>query len=122
MTMRVPGEPDRRGGARRSRSIGWVVVVLLGAFVGFARVHRGMHHVTDVVAGGVLGLCALAIAWRACGTSRPVALQPHGLPGEVLAAHLREQHPHDADERREHHGADHAGGRTTRDGAQERRP
>ncbi len=49
----------------RSRFVGaicWVVAVLATAVIGFARVYRGMHHPSDVLAGALLGLCALGVA------------------------------------------------------------
>jgi membrane-associated phospholipid phosphatase len=36
--------------------VAWVVAVVLPVLVGFARVYRGMHHVTDVLAGVLLGI------------------------------------------------------------------
>jgi undecaprenyl-diphosphatase len=42
--------------------VAWIVAVLLALTVAFARAYRGMHHVTDVVAGLALGAAALAIA------------------------------------------------------------
>jgi len=45
-----------------ARAIAWVVAVVLPAMVGFARVYRGMHHVTDVLAGALLGIGALVVA------------------------------------------------------------
>jgi membrane-associated phospholipid phosphatase len=37
----------------------WVVALTATVLVGFARVYRGMHHVTDVTAGAALGVGAL---------------------------------------------------------------
>jgi len=34
----------------------WPVMVLLGLLVAFARLHNGMHYLTDVVAGTILGV------------------------------------------------------------------
>ena len=47
----------------------WSVVALLALSVGFARVYRGMHHVSDVVAGALMGLACLAVAAVAARTS-----------------------------------------------------
>ena len=46
------------------RVVVWLVPVLLVAAVASARVYRGMHFLTDVVAGVVLGVLSLAIVWR----------------------------------------------------------
>lgn len=45
---------------RAVRTVAWIVAVLVSLTVAFARVYRGMHHVTDVVAGALLGVGALA--------------------------------------------------------------
>jgi membrane-associated phospholipid phosphatase len=42
------------------RVLVWVVAVVMTVNVAFARVYRGMHHVTDVSAGAILGIGALA--------------------------------------------------------------
>jgi membrane-associated phospholipid phosphatase len=48
---------------KRLLTIGvWCIVALLALTVGFARVYRGMHHVSDVVAGALMGLACLGIA------------------------------------------------------------
>lgn len=65
-----------RGNHRR---LGPLVAVSLvvPALVGGSRVYRGMHHLSDVVAGWVLGACCLALALQAvrsacsAGSSRP---------------------------------------------------
>jgi membrane-associated phospholipid phosphatase len=53
-------------GARiRSRTVGvlcWLLALLATAVIGFARVYRGMHHPSDVVAGALLGLATLGVA------------------------------------------------------------
>jgi membrane-associated phospholipid phosphatase len=47
---------------RVPRLAAFLAAAVLAVLVGFARVYRGMHHVTDVVAGAALGLGALAVA------------------------------------------------------------
>ena len=42
------------------RIVAWVLAVLVSVTVAFARTYRGMHHVTDVVVGALLGAGALA--------------------------------------------------------------
>jgi membrane-associated phospholipid phosphatase len=42
------------------RIVTWVVAVVVTLTVGFARTYRGMHHLTDVVCGAALGVCAIA--------------------------------------------------------------
>jgi len=42
------------------RVVVWVVAIVMTGTVAFARVYRGMHHVTDVSAGMLLGIGALA--------------------------------------------------------------
>jgi undecaprenyl-diphosphatase len=54
--------------------IAWTVAVLIPVLVGIARVYQGMHHVTDVVAGALLGLGSAATACVAVppsGDARP---------------------------------------------------
>ena len=50
----------RRTGRRQA----WLLL-LMPAAVAFARLYRGMHHPSDVVAGFILGACALVIAAHA---------------------------------------------------------
>jgi undecaprenyl-diphosphatase len=73
-------------GARvRSRLVGaicWIIAVLAAAVIGFARVYRGMHHPSDVVAGALLGLAALGVALVAVRT------------GRMAAAERRSEHTH----------------------------
>lgn len=47
----------------------WLVPFVFALIVGYARVYRGMHHFTDVVAGSILGVAALAIAVTATRAS-----------------------------------------------------
>ena len=60
------------------RVVAWALVLALATAVGTARVYRGMHHVTDVVFGLLMGAAALAITMLAVeltkrpGESRPV--------------------------------------------------
>ena len=47
---------------RFARAVAWVPVAVLPLLIAFARVYRGMHNPTDVLAGALLGLMALACA------------------------------------------------------------
>ena len=50
----------------RNAALRWVVVVLcllVPFLVGYARLYRGMHHVTDVSVGALNGLAAALLAW-----------------------------------------------------------
>lgn len=54
------------------RIILWSLAVAIPIFVAWSRLLRGMHHVTDVVAGGLMGVAALALtifAARAAGAA-----------------------------------------------------
>jgi undecaprenyl-diphosphatase len=42
--------------------LAWIVAVLFALMVAFARLYRGMHHVTDVIAGMSLGVAALGVS------------------------------------------------------------
>jgi undecaprenyl-diphosphatase len=44
---------------RLVRAAMWIIAVVVTVVVGFSRAYRGMHHVTDVVAGAALGIAAL---------------------------------------------------------------
>jgi undecaprenyl-diphosphatase len=44
---------------RAVRVAAWCVAVVIPVMIGFARVYRGMHHLTDVIAGALLGAGAL---------------------------------------------------------------
>lgn len=49
------------------------LLLLMPAAVAFARLYRGMHHPSDVVAGFLLGACSLAIAVHAVYAQRPLS-------------------------------------------------
>ncbi len=51
--------------ARLVGIISWIVAVLAATAIGLARVYRGMHHPSDVVAGALLGFAVLAVAFVA---------------------------------------------------------
>ncbi len=57
------------GRSRVTWIVGWVLVLLVTAAVGYARVYRGMHHTSDVVTGAIMGLGALAVAATATRAS-----------------------------------------------------
>lgn len=66
--------------SRWPRVVAWVFAIALPALVGFARVYRGMHHVTDVVAGALVGigavLTAVLVVLQEEGRPRPDELEP----------------------------------------------
>ncbi len=47
------------------------------AAVGFARVYRGMHHPTDVVAGALMGVAVLAVALVAVRAAKVASAPAH---------------------------------------------
>jgi undecaprenyl-diphosphatase len=54
------------------KTAGWTIILLLPIFVAWARMYRGMHHLTDSVAGVLLGIGALLVvifAARAAGAT-----------------------------------------------------
>jgi undecaprenyl-diphosphatase len=55
--------------SRLARALPWVLVLLITIAVGYARVYRGMHHVSDVVTGAIMGIGALLIAVTATRAS-----------------------------------------------------
>jgi len=55
--------------SRSARALPWVLVLLVTIAVGYARVYRGMHHVSDVVTGAIMGIGALLIAVTATRAS-----------------------------------------------------
>lgn len=69
------------GGRSRARSIVcWIIAVIATIAVGYARVYRGMHHVSDVTAGALMGLAALAVASAAVRAGKRPAESPHHRP------------------------------------------
>lgn len=51
--------------ARWVRIAAWTALPLVGVMVAVARVYRGMHYPSDVVAGLLLGAAALVVSWLA---------------------------------------------------------
>ena len=59
----------------RARVLLWTLALAIPVFVGWSRMERGMHHVTDSLAGVVLGICALAVAVFAARAAGAAAAQ-----------------------------------------------
>jgi membrane-associated phospholipid phosphatase len=70
---------------RRLRSSAYTIVVVLACAVGTARVYRGMHHPSDVIAGGMMGLAALAVTVLAVRVASADAGAPGGEPDDPSA-------------------------------------
>jgi undecaprenyl-diphosphatase len=68
---------------RVARGVAAVAVVLVPALVAVARMYRGMHHLSDVTAGALLGAAAVAVSlWILLRTEEAAVLaDPHALPG-----------------------------------------
>jgi membrane-associated phospholipid phosphatase len=62
------------------RVLAFTVVGLVAIFAGFSRMYRGMHHLTDVIAGALLGAAAVAITcWLLVRAARRREAIPDGL-------------------------------------------
>jgi membrane-associated phospholipid phosphatase len=59
----------------RTRVLIWALALAIPLFVGWSRMERGMHHLTDSVAGVILGISALAIAVFAARAAGAAAAQ-----------------------------------------------
>jgi membrane-associated phospholipid phosphatase len=70
----------------------WLVPVVFAGIVGWARVYRGMHHVSDVIAGSLLGIGSLLVAIVA---TRASALAVQGRRDSGRQHHHREPLPPD---------------------------
>ena len=56
----------------RARILLWTLALAVPVFVGWSRMERGMHHLTDTIAGIILGISALVVtifAARAAGAA-----------------------------------------------------
>jgi membrane-associated phospholipid phosphatase len=73
------------------RLVSWITAVLATAVVGWARVYRGMHHPSDVVAGALLGLAVLVVAMIAVRAGQRAAAARQRADAPVLV------HPVDAE-------------------------
>jgi undecaprenyl-diphosphatase len=71
---------------RVARVVAWLPAVVLPALIAFARVYRGMHHPTDVLAAVLLGLMALASAILAGRTWTAAAERRHAVERRSLEA------------------------------------
>jgi membrane-associated phospholipid phosphatase len=61
--------------ARIVRIVAWVAALLAATAIGLARVYRGMHHPSDVVAGALLGFAVLAVAFVAVRAGQRAAAE-----------------------------------------------
>jgi undecaprenyl-diphosphatase len=55
------------------RIFAWTIAVAIPAYVGLARMYRGMHHPLDVAGGVLLGIAALVVIVFACRASGAAA-------------------------------------------------
>ena len=74
--------------ARWPRIVAVVVAAAVTAIVAWARMYRGMHHLSDVIAGAVLGVVSIWVTWsvmrRADGRrARPGSNAAHHAPRDV---------------------------------------
>jgi membrane-associated phospholipid phosphatase len=79
---------------RFARTVAWMPLVVLPALIAFARVYRGMHHPTDVLAGALVGGLALGAGVLAARTfvatdSRRHLVDPPAEPASLETAGVR---------------------------------
>jgi membrane-associated phospholipid phosphatase len=61
------------------RIVAWIVALLAATAIGLARVYRGMHHPSDVIAGALLGFAVLAVAFVAMRAGERATAERHRL-------------------------------------------
>jgi len=61
---------------RVARTIVLVAAFVLPVFVGTSRLYRGMHHLSDVIVGAVIGLVSLWITWLVVRSGPASRLEP----------------------------------------------
>lgn len=72
--------------SRAVRLLLWALVVAIPAFVSWSRMFRGMHHLTDVAAGLLMGIGALVITVFACRAAGAAAAQRDATTRDGLAS------------------------------------
>jgi membrane-associated phospholipid phosphatase len=74
-------------GSRIVRAAAAIAVAVVAGVVGWARVHQGMHHLSDVVMGIVLGLVSLALCrWVIGAPHDAAAVSQRGSGAPVIEA------------------------------------
>ena len=68
---------NARARERIVRLVAWIVALAADVAVGLARVYRGMHHPSDVIAGALLGCAVLTVAFMAMRAGERAAAQRH---------------------------------------------
>jgi undecaprenyl-diphosphatase len=68
------------------RVAAWTIGVLIPIWVGLARIYRGMHHPSDVMASVVLGTAALLVAALAVRTAEAAAERRRAQHASTTAA------------------------------------
>ena len=81
--------------SRLVKVLGWMWVGLAAVMVGYARVYRGMHHVTDVTTGALVGMASLTLAVAATRASSLAAQLPsiHRLTGDDTTTERARRRP-----------------------------
>lgn len=64
------------------RIVMWLAVLLATSAIGFGRVYRGMHYPSDAVAGALLGLAVLGVAFVAVRVGQLARAERNGVPSE----------------------------------------
>jgi membrane-associated phospholipid phosphatase len=74
------------------RLVSGIVALLAIAVVGWARVYRGMHHPSDVVAGALLGLAVLGVAMVAVRAGQRAAAERKRVDAPLAVQPLDSEH------------------------------
>jgi membrane-associated phospholipid phosphatase len=77
--------------SRIARGVALAGAIVLPPIVGISRMYRGMHYLSDVVVGTVVGVVSLWAVYRAVRVPRPNAIEQPGLgtPGALRGSRRR---------------------------------